>query len=300
MRAFAPGSDNRSRAVSAQSTVPYRGTVPNSACQSRWSQCGCVENPATTDWPISRRSFAMPASSSPRIPGSTSNTPSRPCTATALLCMNELSCTSTPSAICLNTEVPPNRLEPLVDDRLRLLPEELLDVVEAAARLARRGRALPAAKGLDAGPGARGRAGSAVHVDDASLDRVEEALLLGLVLRVKARGQAEHGVVRERERLVDRVDALDHREGHEQLIPQPRVAGRKVGGDRRCHEEAAVEPVLGDSLAADEQPPIGACLAHGLDVATDRAVVDHGAEPVLALGRIADRDLLGLLNEQSL
>src|SRR4051794_15013582 len=59
----------------------------------------------------------------------------------------------------------PPALALLVDDRLRLLPQELLDVVEAAARFAGRGRALPAAERLDTRPGAGCRAGATVHVD---------------------------------------------------------------------------------------------------------------------------------------
>src|SRR4029077_5095377 len=69
---------------------------------------------------------------------------------------------------------PRKRPKASVDDGLALLAHELLDVVEAAAGLARRGRALPAAERLDARPRAGRRAGAAVHVDDAGLDLVEE------------------------------------------------------------------------------------------------------------------------------
>ena len=43
-----PGSDSRAAMAAAQRAVPYRGASPNPACQSRWSQCGCVEKPAAT------------------------------------------------------------------------------------------------------------------------------------------------------------------------------------------------------------------------------------------------------------
>ena len=58
---------------------------------------------ATTGWPNSPRSFARQAISWPVTPGSMSNTPARPCTTTALLCMNSLAWISTPSATGLNT-----------------------------------------------------------------------------------------------------------------------------------------------------------------------------------------------------
>jgi hypothetical protein len=64
---------------------------------------GCVEKPATTLWPESDRSFARQTISSPRTPGSMTNTPAPPCTTMALLWQNSLSWIRTPSAICLST-----------------------------------------------------------------------------------------------------------------------------------------------------------------------------------------------------
>ena len=66
---------------------------------------------------------------------------------------------------------------------LALLPHERLHVVRPEPALARRAARLPARERLDARPGARRRPGSAVHIDDAGLDLVEEPVHLGLVLR---------------------------------------------------------------------------------------------------------------------
>src|SRR5262249_365402 len=65
-----------------------------------------------------------------------------------------------------------------VDDRLRLLPHELLHVVQAPAALAAPAGALPAAERRDARPRAGRRTGTPVDVDHARLDLIKEALLL--------------------------------------------------------------------------------------------------------------------------
>src|SRR6185312_282193 len=71
----------------------------------------------------------------------------------------------------------------LLHDRAALLAHELRDVVGAAAALARGARALPAAEGLHAGPGARRRARGPVRVADPGLDLIEELLDLFLLRR---------------------------------------------------------------------------------------------------------------------
>src|SRR5438309_12100775 len=94
----------------------------------------------------------------------------------------------------------------LVDDGLALLAHELLDVVKATARLARRGRALPATERLDTRPRPGGRSGAPVDVDDARLDLVEEAVDLGAVLRIETGGQPQDRVVGQAQRFIDRID----------------------------------------------------------------------------------------------
>src|SRR4051812_29338926 len=84
------------------------------------------------------------------IPGSMSNTPSRPCTTTALLCRNSLWWISTPSATCLSTRLLriPSSLGPanerhsggLLHPRGR---EALVQVVDGCGLEAPRGPAHP-------------------------------------------------------------------------------------------------------------------------------------------------------------
>src|SRR4051812_24531543 len=109
---------------------------------------------------------------------------------------------------------------PLVDDRLALLPQELLHVVVAPARLAGRGAALPATERLNAGPGTRRCARTPVHVYDACLVRVEEPRDLRLVLPVEAGGQTVDVVVGQAERLVNRVHGGDRGERHEEFLAE--------------------------------------------------------------------------------
>src|SRR3989304_4897061 len=93
----------------------------------------------------------------------------------------------------------------LPDDRLALLAEELLDVVGSQRRLAGGAGPLPAAEGIDARPGPRGRPRPAVGVGDSGLDLVEEPLHLALVLAEDAGGQPVIGVVGPGDRLVARL-----------------------------------------------------------------------------------------------
>ncbi len=108
-----------------------------------------------------------------------------------------------------------------------LLAHELRHVPAAEPALARRARALPAAEGLEAGPGAGRRAAGAVGIEDAGLDGVEEAVELGLVLRVDAGGQAERAAVGVRDRLVEIVERQDAEERHEQFVAIDPVVGRQ-------------------------------------------------------------------------
>src|SRR6266704_4184928 len=64
----------------------------------------------------------------------------------------------------------------LLDDGPALLPHELRDVVRPAATLAARPRSLPPGEWLRPRPGARGGARPLIHVANARLDLVEEAL----------------------------------------------------------------------------------------------------------------------------
>src|SRR5213080_3585529 len=73
----------------------------------------------------------------------------------------------------------------VLDDRLALLVQVLLHVVQATPGLPRGAGALPAAERLHAGPGPGRRAGLAVHVDHPGLDVVEELVDLRLVLGVE-------------------------------------------------------------------------------------------------------------------
>src|SRR5262245_16222240 len=136
---------------------------------------------------------------------------------------------------------PPSRLarasSSALDDRLALLAEVLLDVVEAAAGLAGGAGALPSAERLHAGPGAGGGAGLAVHVHHAGLDASQELVDLGPVLGVEAGRQAVLGVVCPVEGLVERVDRTHRHERHEQLVlPYPVVERRFHDGGP--HEQA--------------------------------------------------------------
>src|SRR5664280_805538 len=82
-----------------------------------------------------------------------------------------------------------------VDESLRLLAHELLDVVEATRGATRGARTLPAAEGLDAGPRTGRRAGSSVDVDDAGLDGLLERVDLFAILAEEAGGQTVDAVV---------------------------------------------------------------------------------------------------------
>src|SRR3954453_17669375 len=93
----------------------------------------------------------------------------------------------------------------LVDDGVALLPEELPDVVHRQPGLAGRAGALPATERLDTRPRPGRRPGATGDVKDARLAGVEEPLDLALVLAVDAGRQPVHGIVRESDRLVERV-----------------------------------------------------------------------------------------------
>src|SRR6185369_16397704 len=103
--------------------------------------------------------------------------------------------------------------EPLVDDGSALFPHELRDVVHGESGLPGRATALPATERLDPWPGTGRGAGR----------------------------QAEHVVVRERDRLVERVDGGDRGERREQLVAEESMRCRQVADDGRLDIEAARE-----------------------------------------------------------
>src|SRR5580692_10771228 len=100
--------------------------------------------------------------------------------------------------------------------RATLLAHELGQVVGAETALASRAARLPAAEGLRAWPGAGGRAGATVDVEDAGLDRVQEVLDLAAVLAEDAGGEAVVGGVRLLDRVLQRGRASHGQEGQEQ------------------------------------------------------------------------------------
>ena len=160
---------------------------------------------------------------------------------------------------------------------MALLAQELGHVVHREAGLAGRARALPAAERLDARPGAGRRAGPPVDVQDAGLDPVEELLDLGRVLAVDPGGQPVDAVVREPDRLVERVDRGDRGERREQLVAEEAMARRQVPDDRRLDVEAAGERAVGQPLAAGEDGPVAAGLGDRGLVAVHRPLVDDRA-----------------------
>ena len=112
--------------------------------------------------------------------------------------------------------------------------------------------------------------------------RVEEPLDLALILAEDAGGQPVDGVVREPDRLVERVDRVDRGERREELVAEQAVVGRQVADDRRLDVVAAVHALVGQPLAADEDAAVAPRLGDRLLVAVDRALVDDRAQPVLA------------------
>ena len=76
-----------------------------------------------------------------------------------------------------------------------------------------------------------------------------------------------------------------------------RWSAGEAADDRRLDVEPAREVAVGEVLAADEDRAVAARLGDRLLVPVDGLLVDDRAEPVLALDRVADRDLLGLLDE---
>src|SRR5438477_11565582 len=95
----------------------------------------------------------------------------------------------------------------------------------AAGSTTRRAAGLPAAKRVDAGPGAGGRAGAAVGVGDARLNLAEELFDLALVLRKNSGRQAVFRSIGEGDGLVQRRHVRKERDGHEELFAEERVAG---------------------------------------------------------------------------
>ena len=101
-----------------------------------------------------------------------------------------------------------------------------------------------------------------------------------------------------RERLVERIDRGDRRERREQLVAEQPVRRRQPADDRRLDVEAARQVAVGEVLAAGEDRPVAARLGDRRLVAVDGPLVDDRAQPVGPDERVADGDLLGLLDEQ--
>src|SRR5207247_10593185 len=132
----------------------------------------------------------------------------------------------------------------LLDHGPALPPQELRDIVRPAPTLARRARSLPAGERLRPGPGARGGAGTLVHVAHAGLDLVEEALdLLGL-LREDARREAVVRLVGLRDRLIEPRHFADRQNGYEQLLHEERGRERKPADSWRDGVIAVETPTL--------------------------------------------------------
>ena len=76
------------------------------------------------------------------------------------------------------------------------------------------------------------------------------------------------------------------------------MVGRQPAHDRRLDIEAACQVTIGEPLPADQHLAVATCLADRLLMPVDGALVDDRTEPVLANDRVAEDDLLGLLDEQ--
>ena len=116
--------------------------------------------------------------------------------------------------------------------------------------LAGRAAALPAAERLHTRPRAGGRAGGAVHVDDAGLDPVEKGVDLARLAREHPGCQPEARVVGARQRLVEAADALDGEDRYEQLVAHQRVVLGQPGQQGRLDEVAVGTLTVGQDTAA--------------------------------------------------
>ena len=138
----------------------------------------------------------------------------------------------------------------LLHDGLGLLAQVERQVVEGADRLAGRARALPAAEGLVAGPGAGRRPLRPVHVGDAGLDVVEERGAPPRRCR-SSRRSGRGAVVGPRERLVAGPSRGHHEDRLEHLLPEERVIARAPRRGRG-HEVAVGEVAVAEPGAAGE------------------------------------------------
>ena len=79
------------------------------------------------------------------------------------------------------------------------------------------------------------------------------------------------------------------------------MVGREAPHDRRAPANGVptVQVALRQALAADEDAAVTPRVGDRGEVALDRTLVDHRAEPVGPDERIADHDLLRLLHEES-
>src|SRR5690606_37814430 len=184
------------------------------------------------------------------------------------------------------------------DHGAALLAKEQRRVVWAKSTLARRTGSLPAAKRLAAGPGTGRRATLPVGVHDASLDTVEELLDLVLVLREDTGGQPILDVVRLRDRVLERINLPDSNERHEVLALERFVIEWQVTDDGRGDEGALRQLTLRQALSAKQDRATG--VLHLLDCLLEplhRALVDHGTNEDILVGRVADLQLTGALHQ---
>ena len=117
-----------------------------------------------------------------------------------------------------------------------LLVAELGEVPGAEGADTRKPAHLPAAKGLDAGPGAGGRTAAAVGVDDAGLRPLQESLHFGFAFAHDARAQTVLGIVRQTYRLVQVIDLMEEGDRQEVLGSVERIDVRDAGDEERLHE----------------------------------------------------------------
>src|SRR5438445_5973538 len=193
---------------------------------------------------------------------------------------------------------PSRRGRLLAHHGLRLLAQELLDVVGSQAILSGAPRSLPAAKGLDSRPCAGRCPGAAVDVHDARLDVIEESPDFRVVAAEDAGGQAVRGLVCLLERLVERFDLANHHERDEQLVAEEAMAQWQARHHGWSREEPTLRPVAGQDLAADlDRAAVALSLVDRVSELAERPFVDHGAHPVLTTSRVADRELAGLFDE---
>ncbi len=168
----------------------------------------------------------------------------------------------------------------------------LLEGLQAlAAELAAEARLLEAAEG----PGVVVGQG-VVEPDRAGLDLAHAAKDVLQVPGVDVRAQAELCPVRELDRLVERLDGDDGRNGSERLLAKEVRLGSEPGYDGRREEVPALMP---GPVAARQD--LGAGRNGGLDLCDDLLALDRGdhrADVGCPIGRVADHERVRVLDER--